>query len=243
MSKRVAGRTRDLVILIDKFIYILAKHWLFAINWAVMIYVGLPILAPILMRAGYEGLAGWIYRVYGPPTCHQLPERSYFFGGPSYVYSLEELAKHLGGEVPQRFVGDLSLGFKVALCQRCVAIYLTILIAGIAFASVRRWLRPLPWKGVLLFLLPLFLDGGGQLIGFWESTWLTRTLSGVSASIGAVWLVYPFLEAGMNDVRRTVAQQLHLSETGSPGDSRAAGNECQEEGSEHAQDQEHVELV
>ncbi len=96
MTKRVTGRTRDLVILLDKFIYVLAKHWLFAVNWAVAIYVGLPILAPTLMARGYDRLAAFIYRVYGPPQCHQLPERSYFLYGPQPWYSAEELQRLTG---------------------------------------------------------------------------------------------------------------------------------------------------
>ena len=46
MTKPVTGRTRDVVILLDRLIYILAKHWLFAVNWAVLLYVALPCWPP-----------------------------------------------------------------------------------------------------------------------------------------------------------------------------------------------------
>ena len=55
------------------------------------LYVGLPLLAPVLMDAGWTTPAKIIYIVYRP-LCHQLPERSYFLGGPEHVYSAEELA-------------------------------------------------------------------------------------------------------------------------------------------------------
>lgn len=240
MTKRVTGRTRDLVILLDKFIYVLARHWLFAVNWAVAIYVGLPILAPTLMANGHERLAALIYRVYGPPQCHQLPERSYFLYGPQYWYTLEALRKLVGDNVGAGFIGNAQLGFKVAICQRCVAIYLTILIAGVAFSFVRHRLRPLHWKQAALFFLPLAVDGIGQLFGLWDSTWLSRTVSGVLAGIGGVLLVYPFIERSMREVQDTVAKQLRLTQVGSggTGPSRERSQESERESAEEQQEEE-----
>jgi len=217
MTKPVTGRTRDVVILLDRLIYILAKHWLFAVNWAVLLYVALPLLAPVLMHDGHEGWGAYLYDLYGPPTCHQLPERSYFLFGPSATYSLSELEALTGGEVPLRYVGNGEIGYKVGLCQRCLAIYVTLFLAGVAFALVRPRLRPLPWKVALLGLAPLAIDGVGQLVGLWESTWLTRTLTGAAASLGVVGFLYPVLDRGFEDVKRTVERQLHLDGGGSAG--------------------------
>jgi len=209
----VTGRTRDLVILLDKLIYAIAKHWLLIANLTFIAYVGLPLLAPALMAHGQERWGRLIYTVY-TPFCHQLPERSYFLYGPRFSYSLPELLALLGGNVPARFVGNPEIGYKVALCQRDVAMYAAAALAGMAFGLVRKGLRPL-WgrsfvRWAILFALPLAVDGGGQLFGFWESTWITRTITGVIAGTGAVWLIYPHIEAGMQDVRRTAVQQLRL---------------------------------
>ena len=86
----VTGRTRDVVVFADKAIFQLAKHWLALANVFWGLYVGLPLLAPVLMDAGMELPARVIYIVYRP-LCHQRPERSYFFGGEQTVYSKEEL--------------------------------------------------------------------------------------------------------------------------------------------------------
>lgn len=213
MATPVTGRTRDLVILLDKVIYAIARHWLLIANLTFIVYVGLPLLAPALMAHGYERWGRLIYTIY-TPFCHQLPERSYFLYGPRFYYSLPELLALLGGNVPARFVGNPEIGYKVAFCQRDVAIYAAAALAGMAFGLVRKRLRPLSGKPfvrmAILFALPLAVDGGGQLVGLWESTWITRTITGVIAGAGVVWLIYPHIEAGMWDVRRTVVQQLRL---------------------------------
>ena len=242
MSQPVTGRTRDVVVWLDKLIYILAKHWLFAVNWAVLLYVALPLLAPVLMHQGYDRLGTYLYDLYGPPTCHQLPERSYFFYGPSYTYSLAELEALTGAEVPLRYIGNAEIGYKAGLCQRCVAIYLTLFIAGLAFALVRPGMRPLHWKQALWCLAPLAVDGVGQLVGLWESTWLTRTITGVSASVGVVGFLYPHLDRGFEDVKRTVERQLRLDLAGGSAGGAARGEK--EQGQGHAaQDQQRPQLV
>ena len=60
----VTGRTRDLVIFVDKAIFQMAKHWLALINVFWGLYVGLPIMAPVMMDAGWELPAKVIYTIY-----------------------------------------------------------------------------------------------------------------------------------------------------------------------------------
>jgi len=245
MSARATGCTRDLVIFLDKLIYILARHWLFAANLAFVVYIGLPFLAPTLMANGYERWGRLIYRLYGPPVCHQLPERSYFLYGPRYYYTLEELHALVGEDMPARYIGDEKIGYKVAICERDVAIYTTGLMAGLAFAFVRRKLRPLPGRQfvrfTLIFVLPLAIDGTGQLLGFWESTWLRRSITGAIAAAGAIWLTYPYIEVGMQDVQQTIVKQLHLERE--QRDSGAARDKDEDDQSQCAEEHQGKELV
>ena len=241
---KVEGRIRDFVILLDKFIYILGKHWLFAVNWAIAIYVGLPLLAPVLMQNGYTGLGNFIYDIYGPPVCHQLPERSFFLYGPQPTYTVEELDDLAGEQVPLRYTGNPEIGQKIGICQRCLAIYLTLLFGGIAFGLVRGQLRPPPWQVMILFLLPMAIDGTGQLVGLWESTWLKRTITGVLASTGLIWLVYPVIEEGMRDVQVQALKQLDKDRAKSCAGSRpAAGGKDEEHQAKAAQDEQREQLV
>ena len=178
-------------------------HWLLLFNIVAAIYVSIPFLAPVLMDAGRSRGAGLIYAVYRP-LCHQLPERSFFLFGqqPTYVY--HELSHLLGGVVPLRYVGSEAIGYKVAVCQRCVAIYGTILLAGMLFGVLRRTLMPLPIKGFVLLIAPMAIDGMGQLVGLWTSTWLTRLLTGALFGAACIWLAYPYVERGMREVHRDV---------------------------------------
>jgi len=215
----VTGRTRDAVILADKAIYRLAKHWLLLVNLFWALYVGLPLLAPLLMNAGWTTPAQVIYLVYRP-ACHQRPERSYFIGGPQTVYTPEELAAAGVDLGPlARDIGNEEIGWKVAFCERDVAIYGSILVAGLVYAALRPALRrrsgdggtwKMPLRVFILFALPMALDGVVQLFTSYESTWLTRSLTGAIFGVGAVFFAYPYLDEGFADVQRTVNQKLHL---------------------------------
>jgi uncharacterized membrane protein len=95
-------------------------------------------------------------------------------------------------------------GHQVAWCERDVAIWGSMLAAGLLFGVVRKWLRPLDFRLYLLFCVPMALDGFTQLFGWRESTWELRTITGTIFGLASAWLVLPILERGMNDVRRSL---------------------------------------
>ena len=207
--KPVTGRTRDVIIFLDKLIFQLAKHWLFLANWAWGLYVGLPILAPILMLMGHTWLGNVIYTAY-KVACHQMPWRSFFIGGLQMVYTYEELITLVGNALTERYVGDATIGYKVAICQRDVATYGTIVLAGLVFGLVRRRLKPLPIWAFVLSLVPMGIDGTTQLFGLRESNWQLRVITGALFGLASVWLAYPYLEEGMREIRDMVNEKLHL---------------------------------
>jgi uncharacterized membrane protein len=166
----------------DRFTYWFSRHYMLFINIMLFIYVGLPILAPVLLKAGMETPAAVIYRIYGG-MCHQLSYRSWFLFGEQPVYprevaGLEEY--HTFHEATgfdedgllaaRQFRGSEQLGYKTALCQRDIAIYGAMLLFGVLFAITgRRW-KPLPvWLWLLLGVVPIGVDGVSQLIGQWLS--------------------------------------------------------------------------
>ena len=53
----------------------------------------------------------------------------------------------------------------------------------------------------------MVIDGSGQLFALWESTWWSRVLSGSLFGVACVWLAYPYIEAGMSDVLRTLLSE------------------------------------
>ena len=104
------------------------------------------------------GFERWIYHA-GDEQCHQLPQRS------------------------------LSLnGNQMPFCSRCVSIYLLMAI-GLAITVLPHLPRydditALRWWVVVIALVPIGVDGLGQLYGLWESTNLVRFVTG--GLIGAV---------------------------------------------------------
>ena len=219
-----AGQRR-IVILADRIVFWLTKHWLAIFNTLAFLYVGLPILAPILMHLGIEGPAKIIYTVYRP-LCNQLPHRSWFLFGPQIAYMAPEFMERLGIDVvhdlsAQAFLGNEELGYKIALCERCTAIYGAIFLFGLLYVVGRRRVRSLPWWGYLAGLVPMALDGTYQLfsyivtylfptfpLGAYESSPLKRTITGGLFGLVTVWLAYPLIQETMDEFRETLHQRF-----------------------------------
>jgi len=180
-------------------LHAVAKHWLLIANVMLGLQALLPAAAPVLMASGRSGLGQLLYTVYSP-LCHQLPERSFFLFGPQVAYTLQELERLLGLDVPLRYIGDPIIGYKMTVCQRDVATYAAMWLAGLAYIPLRRRLRPLPLKVFALLCLPVAVDGFGQLLGVWDSTPWRRVVSGALFGAACIWLAYPYVEAGMKDV-------------------------------------------
>jgi len=222
-ERTLSPMERRLVVAADRFIFWLARHWLAIFNLAALLYVGLPFLAPVLMHAGIEGPAQTIYAMYRP-LCHQLPYRSWYLFGSQLAYTREQLASLVGIEalVPHGYIGDATLGFKVALCQRDTAIYGAILLTGLLYGLTRRRLRPLPFWAYLLFGIgPIGLDGGVQLLSYalpllrpsiavppLESTPARRVITGVLFGLTTVWLAYPNIQLATQEVLETLEKRF-----------------------------------
>lgn len=255
----VTGWQRRVVIWLDKLIYRFARHWLFVFNLFVAVYVGLPALAPVLMANGAPGPANVIYTLYRP-MCHQMASRSFFLFGEqvayprpnahtdltpldAYIPQLPEFAGY-SGDIrdlntflgPARaFKGNPQMGYKMALCERDIAIYAFVLLAGLVYGLLRQRfpIKPLPlWGFLLIGLVPIGLDGFSQLFSYFfarplgvswldtliptlqqifplreSSPWL-RSLTGALFGFSLVWLAYPQIEPGMKDTANQLAAKL-----------------------------------
>jgi uncharacterized membrane protein len=203
VARTISHWASRLAIHINRLANWIARHWLLLANLAVgVLYNALPAAPPILMKAGHLRIASLVYRSYSL-LCHQLPERSFFLFGPRLTYSLVELERLMGRNVPLRYVGDPSIGYKTAICQRDVATYLAWLLLGIAFAVTgRRW-RPISIRTFVLLSVPIAVDGLGQFAGLWHSTVWSRVITGGLFGAAMVLLAYPYIELGMSEVRRT----------------------------------------
>jgi uncharacterized membrane protein len=224
----------------DQIVYWIAQHYLKMINLIVLFYVGLPFLAPVLMKTNLTPPARAIYNLYGV-VCHQLAYRSFFLFGQQIVYprelaGLEGLKSYAQATglpevnsaeailLARQFIGNEQVGYKVALCQRDVAIYLGILVFGLIF-SLNRDFRSLPWYiWILLGIVPIGLDGISQIISqppfnlipFRESTPYLRVLTGFAFGFFTAWFGFPSVEESMADTRKilyTKKLRLHQAQS------------------------------
>jgi uncharacterized membrane protein len=196
-------------------------------------YFGLPILAPVLMNAGAATPANIIYTVY-KPLCHQFGFRSFFLFGEQLVYPLEEA--HVSGLITfeeatgfkdihnpagfgryeaREFIGNQTMGFKTALCERDMAIYSAMFLFGILYAVSGRKIKPLHWMlWILIGMGPIGVDGFSQLFSQMDWAWLSpylpyresipffRVLTGALFGFATAWFAYPSIEESMTETRQ-----------------------------------------
>lgn len=217
----------------DKVYFWISRHYLAMLNLMMFIYVGLPFLAPTLMKFNASAPARVIYAMYSP-LCHQFGFRSFFLFGEQPYYPLKEAGltgiktfdqitslQDLGNPYSvsrlgaRQFVGNPTVGFKVALCERDVAIYGAIVIFGLIYGLTKRKLPPLNWMlWILIGLGPISLDGFSQLFSQFNWTWLAaylpyrestpflRVFTGFVFGFMTAWFAYPNIEESMLETRQ-----------------------------------------
>ncbi len=247
-STPVTGWRRSVVIALDKMILGFARHWVAVISLVVALYAGIPFLAPVAMHTGQTGLAMAIYRFYGV-SCHQFAFRSWFLYGPQTIYPRERAGLPVGSFesyarnepyfdnvdvgaldaglifAAKQFVGSPRMGWKVAFCQRDVAIYASIALFGLVYIALNRLGVKVPylplWAYLLIAIAPVGLDGFSQFFAnppfnglglpFYpirESTPFLRVLTGAMFGIGNAWLAYPYVSDSMQETIALVETKL-----------------------------------
>jgi uncharacterized membrane protein len=207
----VTGRTRTFVLAVDRSVYRFSQHWLAVLNTMVAIYIGLPILAPVLMANGATRAGQAIYTLYRP-MCHQKASRSLFLFGEQLAYpretadtslrSIDAYLIELGyTDVPldnwlafnafdSRFTGNSLIGYKMALCARDMGLYSFVLIGGLLYGLLRRWrqIPPLPfWLFLVIGLGPIGWDAISQLIGYLATPLDGSDPTGLAAQIARIF--------------------------------------------------------
>jgi uncharacterized membrane protein len=149
--------------------------------WSVVVvltlgWVGLIVAAPLALARGHNFAALVIYRAFGY-LCHQISERSFHIDGHPF-----------------------------AVCARCAGLYAGF-AAGVLIYPLARSLRQLDTPRRLWLLaaaVPTLIDWAGGVLGIWENTHLTRSVTG--ALLGAVCAFY--LVPGLVDVSLSVWEYL-----------------------------------
>jgi uncharacterized membrane protein len=167
ISPRRQAFSRNVVRIAEVCGRFLGRHWLALFNSLLGIFIGGAFLGPILAYFGENAASSWLLHTYHG-ICDQIPSHSYYL-----------------------------FGHQICLCERCLAIYTTLFLSGLALAIIprlRRRVRPLDWRLWLLLIIPMALDGGTQLLGWRESDVILRTITGFLFGLGAAWFVLPHIE-------------------------------------------------
>ena len=226
----------------DGIYYWLSRHYLALLNIIIFIYVGLPFMAPALMEAKIPGAARVIYKIYSP-LCHQFGFRSFFLFGEQPYYPLQEAGLNglqtfeqvsgyedasnpysISRLYARQYTGDETVGYKVALCERDVAIYAAMLLFGLIYSLTGRRLPSLHWLAWLLLALgPIGLDGFSQIVSQFNLQWLAeilpyrestpflRVLTGALFGFGTAWFAFPNIEESMRETREFFIRKAALA--------------------------------
>jgi len=220
----------------DRFSLWLSKHYLLIFNFLLVLYVGIPFLAPVFKKVGWNGSAEVVYKIYSP-LCHQWAFRSFFlFGEQAYyphaaakmagVLNFEQVSGITDTTDPSRqqarsFEGSPTLGYKVAFCERDVAIWGAMALFGLIYAASGRRLPKMNWMiWILVGIFPIGLDGFSQLFSqipstfiqsflpYRESTPFLRVLTGFLFGFVTAWFMFPLIEETMVDTRKMLSRKF-----------------------------------
>lgn len=144
------------------------RHWLLFANLSNAALLALAFAAPLLYAQGWSD-AGQVVFSGLSIFCTQVPTHSYYL-----------------------------FGYQMGFCQRNLAIYGAMLLAGLYYAwAIRKGysFRPLPLRWFVVLALPLVVDGFTQLFGWRQSNVELRALTGGLFGFAAVATIYPWFDA------------------------------------------------
>ena len=129
-------------------------------------------LVPVLMHLGYTEWGRALFDFYAA-LCAQTPEHSY-----------------------------ILWGHQAGIDQRLTALYSAAAVSALLFQARRSrggraW--ALRWHFYLLLSLPIVLDGMTQMLGWRQSTWELRTLTGALFGSASVWALFPRIKTALRD--------------------------------------------
>lgn len=144
------------------------------------------------LRSRSSGAASFFYAIFAP-VCHQIPGRCFYF-----------------------------LSFPLAVCGRCLGIYMGFFAGLAAYPFVRGFTKIAlpPVRLFVLFSLPAGIDFAGGLVGAWASPIWVRFGTGF---VWGVLLPYYFL-TGVAEVLLWRSARKGGSPAGAPADGTGLDN-------------------
>jgi uncharacterized membrane protein len=210
----------------------LSTHWLAMVNTFFFLYVALPLFAPVLLANGYTNGANAIYWVYHL-LCHSFPSRTYFIAGEQACLCHRCIAIYatlfIGGVFfhfvrhslkplpPKWFLFfmlpmalDGGMGVASELLQFIPIVVLWIIgLATIGLVAVVLYgQKHLTWPVAIFLASGIFALFYLQFFGPHQSNFFLRNLTGFFFGLGTVWVTYPLLQEGFNDIHQETSSKL-----------------------------------
>ena len=201
------------------------KHYISLIILILIFYLFFAFLAPVLMKCKVNQFAKIIYFIYSN-FCHQFAHRSWFLFGEQFFYpaypvgnsairSIENVFGITAANIEKsrKIIGNERAGYKIAICQRDVAIYGAMLIFAIIYKFFHNHIKSIPfWLWFLIAVIPMGIDGSWQLFSSsnlsiinippYESTPLMRSITGGMFGFFSGWYLYSAIEKTFADETR-----------------------------------------
>jgi uncharacterized membrane protein len=161
------------------------KKVYFSILIFIIIWNGMNFAAPLLIDKGgiFTYSSEFIYGLFSR-TCHQIDSRSF----------------HIAG-------------FKLAVCSRCVSVYLSFFIGCLVYPMIKKLdnkILPSLWFLMIPFAL-LMLDVGLDLLDILENTFISRSITGGLMGFVLPFYLIPGFVNFLSEVRDFFSQKKELN--------------------------------
>ena len=217
------------------FFSLFRRNYMILIIVILFFYLFFAFLAPVLIKYEITQLGRSIYTIYGN-FCHQFAHRSWFLFGEQVFYpayyeegsGIKSLYSVFGVfsenvQESREIIGNEKAGYKVAICQRDVAIYGAMLIFALVFHFSKNQIKKIPfWLWFLMAIIPIGVDGFWQFVSSsnlsiinipsHESTPLIRSITGSMFGLFTGLYLFPAVEETFQDESNGVIKRTKFEE-------------------------------
>ena len=136
-----------------------------------------------------------------------IPFLSYF-GLDSVAKPLFFALHYVCAQIPSH--SFYLFGHQFGLCARNLSIYASMFLGSLIFVLTKKRMPGIPWWIWVLMLLPIAWDGLTQMVGWRESTWVLRVITGSLFGLGNVWFALPLMQKSLQETL-SMSQVSHLA--------------------------------
>ena len=143
---------------------VLLRYWAHLLTGVLGLIVFITLLIPFLSYLGLDAIAKPLFFALHA-ICAQIPSHSFYI-----------------------------LGHQLGMCVRNLFIYGSMFVGALVFLLSKKRLPGIPWWVLVLMILPMALDGTTQMVGWRESTWVLRMITGTLFGLGSIWFALPLMQ-------------------------------------------------